>query len=90
MICGKLIATINAALRWEGNVFLNETQRMILESRREQMGLTQQELAVLAGISQAGYGKIANGENGVRDPTLRSILKVLGISKRTLNKGDKG
>ncbi len=71
-------------------MFLSKTQRMILESRRQQMGMTQEEIALLVGITQSGYGHIINDRNGVKAPTLESILKVLGITKKDFDKGDKG
>ncbi|EST55750.1 DNA-binding protein [Brevibacillus panacihumi W25] len=51
----------------------------LVMSRRIQMRLTQEELAKLAGSTQATISRIESGDEGVKSGTLTNVFKALGI-----------
>lgn len=52
------------------------TGRQMLVERREQLGLTQQEVADKAGIQLRQYQRFESGERALRSSTLRIALAV--------------
>lgn len=52
---------------------------------REYLGLTQADVAVRAGMTQAAFSQIESGEHRPRKATLTKIAVALGISVEQLN-----
>ncbi len=48
-------------------------KRLILESKRANLGLSQEQVALALGISRPFYTQI---ENGTRDPSVKVALKI--------------
>lgn len=55
-----------------------------LRQRRLELALTQQQLAVLAGMSKQALGKLERGQSGVRPSTLAKLSEALKCSPREL------
>lgn len=53
--------------------------RIWLKDIREEKGLTQEEVAKLAGISRSSYGHVESGERGATVSTAKKIADVLGF-----------
>lgn len=47
-----------------------------LRAARQQLGVSQMDLAYLAGMNVANYGKI---ERGIGNPTLDSLVRLAGV-----------
>jgi len=52
----------------------------IIKSTREEMGISQEELAFIAGVHRTYIGMIERGEQNVTLLTIRRIADALGIS----------
>jgi len=61
----------------EANVVRGDS---LLKAWREYLGLTQAEVAKLAGMSQPAYAKLEKPDANPRTATLRKLAKALGIS----------
>lgn len=57
-------------------VQINKSFGNFIRRRREQTGLTQKEVAVLAGTTQGYLSKV---EQGLREPTLTLALKLCDV-----------
>lgn len=49
----------------------------IVFKRRMELGLTQQELAILAGVTQKTVSRIEGADSGIRPSTLKKVFKAL-------------
>jgi transcriptional regulator with XRE-family HTH domain len=60
-----------------------------LQQLREEMGLSQRELARLAGLTQQTVWRFENGFENAHPQTIRKIAGVLGVeAKELVMKGD--
>ena len=57
----------------------------IIRAWREELGLTQEELAVRLGLSQAAVAKFEHPNSHPRSSTLKKIAAALGITAEPLN-----
>ncbi|WP_349904371.1 helix-turn-helix transcriptional regulator [Parafrigoribacterium humi] len=55
--------------------------------RRKQLGVTQEELAALAGVSVRFLSSLERGKPTVRLDTLLAVLDTLGLELRTVVRG---
>lgn len=53
-----------------------------IASRRKELGITQEDLAILAGLSDRTVGLIEAGESNPRLSSLLAVLHVLGLNLR--------
>src|SRR5688572_19853943 len=63
---------------------LRAARGKLIRSERGRQGLTQQELATLAGIGRAHLALIEKGTRGLSETKLRAIAKALGIKEARL------
>ena len=63
----------NVRLNWQG--FVEEAVR-----RRKEQKLTQEQLAVLAGVSKPTLNSFEQGKTTIRLDSALKILKVLGVA----------
>lgn len=63
---------------------INEEVGFNIRRIREQRGLSQEELATLAGLHRAYIGQIERGQKNIGLKNLEKIAKALGVSTRVL------
>lgn len=61
----------------------------VLETARRSRGMTQAELADLAGITQAALSRYENGLREPEDSHLEAIASALGVTPKLLRRGDR-
>lgn len=64
-----------------GWVLASANGASMLKERRNQLGLTQQQVANLAGIQIAQYQKFESGERDIHNATMRIGLSILAVLK---------
>ena len=57
-----------------------------IKKRREEKGLTQVDLALLIGVSQAHISQFETGELIPSEAQIKKITEILGLDKETFNK----
>jgi DNA-binding XRE family transcriptional regulator len=67
----------------ERNIQLN-WQSLVIEAikRRKEQNLTQEQLAVLAGVSKPTLNSFEQGKTAIKLNTALKILKILGLAYR--------
>lgn len=60
----------------------------LIRSWREHLGLTQEDVAKKAGMSQPAYAKLEKPEANPRTTTLKKIAKAMGVSVEQLREVD--
>ncbi|MFQ5900971.1 MAG: helix-turn-helix domain-containing protein [Thermodesulfobacteriota bacterium] len=60
----------------------------LIRSWREHLGLTQEDVAEKAGMSQPAYAKLEKPEANLRTATLKKIAKAMGVSVEQLREED--
>jgi transcriptional regulator with XRE-family HTH domain len=68
-----------SSIRGLRSVPLNEQQRKLLGQRRNELGLTQQELAAKLGCIQLSISNIENGKHQPTPEMLQKICKALDL-----------
>lgn len=51
----------------------------VVAKRRRELGITQEEMAALSGISDTYYGNVERGENSISIEKQDAIAKTLGV-----------
>lgn len=59
---------------------------VILKARRQERGLTLEQLGSLAGIHASHIGRLEQGKRGLTGPILRKLVKPLGFGEVELLK----
>lgn len=62
--------------------------RKIIETRRKKLGMSQQEVAEMAGMRQQQYQRIESGGGNPNLTTLISICDALGLELSVIESGD--
>lgn len=58
-----------------------------VRARRKRLGITQEELAALAGCSPRFIGALETGKASIRVDKLAAVLEVLGLELRLATRG---
>lgn len=61
--------------------FFLETEKDILKNRREELGMTQQQVADAAHIQARQYQRLENGERNISGASMRIGLSVCAVLK---------
>ena len=69
------------APEYGSDVFMMQLEHHILKSRREQLGLTQQQVADKAKIQIRQYQRLESGERSISSASMRIGLCVLAVLK---------
>jgi transcriptional regulator with XRE-family HTH domain len=68
----------------EGVGAVIEGRKTTVRAWREHLGLTQQELAAKAGMTQAALSQIESGEHKTRKATREKLARAMGITTSML------